>query len=470
MRYRFKGLPFGVNVSQDVFQHKLDEVFKNIPNVGGIADDILIVGNTPQEHDQAFINMLEASRNNNVSLNSEKLQFKQPKIGFYGQAITDKGIAPAAEKLEAIQNIKTPTNWKELLSILGIVSSLRPEQIRSQVGRTDSTTQTACTKKHVHFRWEPHHQTALDKIKEEICSARVISYYDPDPATTTILQCDASEKGLGAWIRQIDSQGSEKIVAMASRSLTDTETRYSNIERERLGVMYGLEKYYLLGRHIVVETDHSPLEQIFKKHIADAPSRLQRILPVLRCHRFDLEVKYRPGKSIPVADALSRVCFGDNIGLHAIRRSEYDVHFITDVSCPINMEHVKSAMTPDATLNMLKDMIYLGWPHYRKQCPQELWDYWNLSSDLVLEDGFILKGDKIVIPEQLRTQVLQAIHTGHQGETKCILLARVPCSGLESLLTSGEWSRTVAFVANTNQLKQSYQSCSLIYLQGRGRS
>ena len=163
VRYRFKRLPFGVNVSQDVFQHKLDEVFKNIPNVGGIADDILIVGNTPQEHEQAFINMLEASRNNNVSLNSEKLEFKQPKIGFYGQAITDKGIAPAAEKLEAIQNIKTPTNSKELLSILGIVSTHI-----IFVGGIFS---------HVHFRWEPHHQTALDKIKEEICSARVILYF-----------------------------------------------------------------------------------------------------------------------------------------------------------------------------------------------------------------------------------------------------------------------------------------------------
>ena len=421
MRYRFQRLPFGVWSQRftRLFQRKLDKVFKNIPNAGGIADDILIVGNTPQEHDQAFINMLEASRNNNISLNSEKLQFKQPKIGFYGQAIMDKGIAPAAEKLEAIRNIKTPTNSKELLSILGIVSSLN----RFSVKLAELTAPLRqLTKKHVHFRWEPHHQTALDKIKEEICSARVISYYDTDPATTTILQCDASEKGLGAWIRQIDSQGSEKIVAMASRSLTDTETRYSNIERECLGVMYGLEKfeYYLLGRHIVVETDHSPLEQIFKKHIADAPSRLQSI--VLSCLRFDLEVKYRPGKSIPVADALSRVCFGDNI--HAIRRSEYDVHFITDVSCPINMDHVKSATTQDATLNMLKDMIYQGWPDYRKQCPQELWDYWNFRCDLVLEDGFILKGDKIVIPEQLRTQVLQTIHTGHQGETKCILLAR----------------------------------------------
>ena len=60
------------------------------------------------------------------------------------------------------------------------------------------------TKKNVHFRWEQHHQAALDRIKEELCSAPILSYYDPDPETATILQCDASQKGLGAWIRQID--------------------------------------------------------------------------------------------------------------------------------------------------------------------------------------------------------------------------------------------------------------------------
>ena len=71
---------------------------------------------------------------------------------------------------------------------------------------------------------------------------------------------------------------------------------------------FGLEKfeYYLLGRHTLVETDHSPLEQIFKKNIAEVPARLQRLL--LRCMKFDIEVKYRRGETIPVADALSRVC------------------------------------------------------------------------------------------------------------------------------------------------------------------
>jgi len=119
---------------------------------------------------------------------------------------------------------------------------------------------------------------------------------------------------------------------MASRSLTDTEARHSNIERECLAVMFGLEKfeYYLLGRHTPVETVHSPLEQIFKKNIA-VPARLQRLL--LRCMKFDVEVRYRQGEAIPVADALlSRMCTTKDVIESETQKEscapEYSIHFI----------------------------------------------------------------------------------------------------------------------------------------------
>lgn len=93
-----------------------------------------------------------------------------------------------------------------------------------------------------------------------------MSYYDPNPGIVTVLHCDASQEGLGAWIRQIDSDNNERIIAMSSRTLTDTEKRYSNIERECLARAYGLEKFelYLLGRKTIIDTDYSPLDQIFK--------------------------------------------------------------------------------------------------------------------------------------------------------------------------------------------------------------
>ena len=89
----------------------------------------------------------------------------------------------------------------------------------------------------------------------------------------------------------------------------------------------------------------------------------------------------------------------------------------------LNIATIKEAIMVDPTMNLLKHMIYKGWSDYRKQCPQELWDYWTFRCELVLEDGLILKGDRVVIPESLRDTILNTIHTGHHGETKCILLA-----------------------------------------------
>ena len=388
----------------------------------GIADDIVVCGSTQSEHDQAFCEMLKATRKHNVSLNSEKLQFKQAQVDFYGHVLTENGIQPAIEKLEAIHNMKSPSNMGELQTILGMVTYLN----RFSTKLADLTSPLReLTKKHVHFSWEPHHQQALDRIKQELRTSKLISYYDPDPSTPTILQCDASKTGIGAWLRQSDSQGNEHIVAMASRSLTETESRYSNIERECLAVTYGLEKfeYYLLGRNVTVETDHSPLEQIFKKNINEAPGRLQRLL--LRCLRFDVNVQYKPGRSIPVADALSRVCHtGATHGTGTTTKdasSQRNIHFI---STPIDLTAVKSSTAQDPIMNLLKHTIYNGWPPYRKQCPQEIWEFWNFRCDLTLEDGLVLKGSRIVVPTSMRNQVLQAIHLGHQGENKCILRAR----------------------------------------------
>ena len=169
-RFRPKRFPFGVKIAQDVFQHRLDEIFKDIPNVAGIADDILICGSSDIDHDLSFINMLEACRLNNVALNSGKLQFKQEKINFYGHTLTEKGLQPAEDKLQAIKNIKVPENTAELLTILEMINYLN----RFSVKHANYTaTLRELTKKHVHFRWEPHHQAALDKIKKELSSSRI---------------------------------------------------------------------------------------------------------------------------------------------------------------------------------------------------------------------------------------------------------------------------------------------------------
>ena len=99
----------------------------------------------------------------------------------------------------------------------------------------------------------------------------------------------------------------------------------------------------------------------------------------------------------------------------------------------------------DQDLNKLKDIIFKGWPEDRKQCPQELWDSWTFRCDLVIEDGLILKGDRIIIAKTLRSQAFEDIHTSHQGESKCLLLVR------ESVFWPGI----------TNDIKQLVKDCDI---------
>ena len=96
-------------------------------------------------------------------------------------------------------------------------------------------------------------------------------------------------------------------ITFASKSLTETETCYANIERELLAIIFGYEKFhtYLYRRTFIVETDHKPLEMISIKNLIAAPARLQRML--LRLQQYDMVITYRPGKEMLLADALSHL-------------------------------------------------------------------------------------------------------------------------------------------------------------------
>ena len=179
---------------------------------------------------------------------------------FYGHTITDGGIKPIDDKVKAIRNMRTPNSGQEVLSLLGLVTYLT--RFSAKLAMLTRHLREL-NRKGAHFKWERRHQDVLDAVKSELCKSTTLWFYDPNPETETILQTDASLNGLGVWLRQIGTDGKERIVAMRSQALTAAESRYSNMERECLAVQWDLEKfeYYLLGRHVLIETDHAPLEQ-----------------------------------------------------------------------------------------------------------------------------------------------------------------------------------------------------------------
>ena len=190
-----------------------------------------------------------------------------------------------------------PTDVKGLQTFLGMVNYLN--RFTPRLARLTTPLRELC-KKGREFQWGPEHSKAFADVKKEITSAKNLPFYDSAKPLT--LQVDASLNGLGAALIQNNGP-----IAFASKSLTEAESRYSNIEREMLGIVFGLERFhhYVYGRHVLVETDHKPLEAIARKNLANAPPRLSRML--LRIQHYDAEIKYVPGKEIPLADALSRI-------------------------------------------------------------------------------------------------------------------------------------------------------------------
>ena len=272
------------------------------------------------------------------------------------------------------------------------------------------------TKKSSEFVWSPEHRSAVDRIKKVITTPASLQYFDSTQPVT--IQVDASQRGIGAVLLQANGP-----VEFASKLLSEAESRYSNIEREMLTVLFGLEKfhYYAYGRPVVVESDHKPLEAIFKKHLSSAPPRLARML--LHIQKYDVQIKHLPGKDILVADALSRISSCPGEAVQGLDISVHEVHLNLNAS-PTRVCQIQEETAKDSTLSSLREVIMRGWPDKRCDCPAALLACWNYRDELTVADGMILKGTRIIIPGSLQPAVLKQLHYAHQGAEKCKLRAK----------------------------------------------
>uniref|UniRef100_UPI00358FFF29 extracellular calcium-sensing receptor-like n=1 Tax=Myxine glutinosa TaxID=7769 RepID=UPI00358FFF29 len=205
-RWCFKRLPFGLCVSQDLFQQAMDRILQQAPGCIGISDDVAVSGRTEEEHVRNLLNLMK----------------------------------------------------------------------------------------------QEDHQFAFEQLKQSVDADACLTYYHHDKEP--VLEVDASQKGLGACLLQDD-----KPVAFASRTLTPTRSAYSNIERETLALVAGIQKFhtYVFGKRFKVYTDHKPLVMIINKPLTSAPPRLQRLLVKIKGYDFYLE--YKADCEMMLSDTLSRL-------------------------------------------------------------------------------------------------------------------------------------------------------------------
>ena len=207
------------------------------------------------------------------------------------------------------------------------------------------------TRKDVPWNWSSTQQNAFEKIKEMVTNTPVLAYYNVNEELT--VENDASEYGLGSVLLQ---EG--KPVAYASRTLSQCERNYAQIEKEMLAITFGLEKFhtYTYGRQVTVVTDHKPLISIIKKPLSRAPKRLQAL--TLRAQAYNFDIVYKPGKNIPLADALSRSPVDSSPETEKVHVNNLSYVPVK----PEHLEEIRMATQTDETLKTLQQVISQGWP------------------------------------------------------------------------------------------------------------
>ena len=407
-RYCFTRMPFGLVMSQDVFQQRMDIILEQCPGTIGIADDVVVHGKNESEHDANLHRLMQVAVKEGLVFNSKKCDIRAEKIKFFGTIYDRNGAHPDPAKVKAINELPSPSTVSELQHVLGIVTYLSPF-IQNLASHTSCLRELLKTD--VEFKWTASHEAAFQTLKTVICNETSLAYFDPNADTT--IQVDASGKGIGVAMFQHG-----KPIMYASKSLSDTEQRYACIEREMLAVCYGCTRFhtYIYGKRFTVETDHRPLTMIHLKNLTAAPPRLQRML--LRLQQYDVTIKYVPGKDLTIPDALSRLPSTNTQHIEL----DCSVHFVQFSIDRLN--NLKSATNNDPTMCELRHTIKQGWPEKRRSVKPPLRHYWSMRDLLSVEDDLVLMSERIVIPPSMQQSILENIHAGHQGVTKSQLLAK----------------------------------------------
>ena len=235
----------------------MDQTFERCKGVFPIADDIQVFG-TDDNCDMHLHEAME-SESAGIKFNFDKCGIKSKSCTFFGYVYAPQGVKPDPKNVEAIKKMEAPQTKHELKSFLGRVNYLG-QYIKNMAEHTANLR--LLLRKDVLFQWTESHETSFQNLKDSVSSDAYVMYFNL--SKPVILQVDASELGLGGCLLQKDNHGKLRPVAYASKCLTPAETRYANIEREVLAVVWDCNKFhhYLYGRKFVCQSDHKPLEDI----------------------------------------------------------------------------------------------------------------------------------------------------------------------------------------------------------------
>uniref|UniRef100_A0A1A8CXN4 Gypsy retrotransposon integrase-like protein 1 n=1 Tax=Nothobranchius kadleci TaxID=1051664 RepID=A0A1A8CXN4_NOTKA len=423
-RFYFNRLPFGIASAPEHFQRRMSVILNGLPGVVCHMDDILIWGQDQQEHNARLHTVLNKLQEAGVTLNLEKCDLSKQEVKFLGHVLSAAGVQPDPEKIRAVTAMKEPSNISEVRSFLGMVNQLG--KFIPGLAEKDKPLRDLLSKKN-QWVWSCAQQKAFNQLKGDLTSTPILALYDPNKELK--LSADASSYGLGAVLFQQEGE-QWRPVAYASRSLTETEQRYAQVEKEALGLTWGCERFkdFLIGRHFSLETDHKPLVSLLgQQALTELPPRIQRFR--LRLMRYSYTISHIPGKEILTADALSRAPVDHDPDSKATAELLEDTNIYVEeiVKCmpatPSYITQLREQLKTDSICSDVMAFCQSSWPEY-SHLTGPIKAYWPHRDTLTVHDNLLLKGTRLVIPTAMRHSVLIALHEGHQGMSRCRERAR----------------------------------------------
>ena len=371
------------------------------------------MGRDAAHHDQILHALLKRCSDIGIKLNStpDKLQINCSEISLHGHQFSIDGIKADPQKIQAIQDLPCPSDVHDVRRICGMVQYL--SRFLPHLAEV-CTPLRELTHKDAPWKWTKTHEDAFITMKHLVSTSPVLAHYEP--SAPLVIQTDASSHGLGAVMLQHG-----KPICYASRAMTPTEQRYAQIEKELLSIVFGLRKFdqYTYGRHVIVQNDHRPLQQIASKPLHCIPKRLQAMRMVLG--RYDFSLQYHPGKMMFLPDTLSRA---HSTNSQAAHDSEFDVNALTMLPVSKNrLEEIRQATLKDSVLQELVVYIRNGWPDVQ-HITGDVRQYYSLRDKLTVQDDIVLFGERLVIPQSMRQEIKTKLHTSHLGQESMLRRAR----------------------------------------------
>lgn len=416
-RFQYLRLPYGINSASEIFHARIRQLLEDLEGVDSFVDDVIVWGCTKDEHDSRLTGLLERSRQVGIKFNKEKCEFCVTEVTYLGHTFSAEGMKIDQSKQKAITQMPSPRDRQSLERFLGMinyVSKFIPHYSQKVAPLRN------LLKKDSEWCWSENEERVVSELKAALCRAPVLALFAPrEPA---VLSVDASSHALGAVLLQAG-----RPVEFASLTLTDTQQRYAQIEKEMLAIVFALERFhqYIFGKSdIIVESDHKPLEALFKKTLDSVPARLQRMM--LRVQRYDFTVVYKPGKYMYVADALSRAPLTELLHTNISEEIEDQTCFLLqNVRVSNKILHlIKEFTSKDIEGNKLIEYIKNGWPSNKYETYECVRQYWSYRECLEYADGVIFCNDLVFIPCGLRSEMLSRVHEGHLGIDRCKRRAR----------------------------------------------